>query len=548
MSAFTILQRVRQVSPPVDFGTIPGKPTDPAAWLRDAEQLYWHAASPSTAGSLSVARSADTFFNAFFAAYWRRLTGLRSLSLRLRLKGRFLVQLHRDSINGKEVLHSIKVTQGEDGFRFDFPAEGADLAGLRYSFSTVALDKTAEFLGGEWITSDPAPAPVRLTIAITTHNRQSFAEAAVRKILADPALTAEEVRLLVIDQSDESKLEHLHSDRCQVIHQRNLGGAGGFTRAMYEQAHRADDSWSTHLLLMDDDLHLETDSILRALRLAQYAVKPVILGGAMLDLITPTRLNCLGDFFTNEKGRHLISQHLGNLNAAHPDTLQKVSAPTPIDYCGWWFCLIPIETIRRLQLPYPLFIKADDIEYGLRAQAAGIPSQTIPGIGVWHLPFLLKQAPWVFCVEQYNHLILNGLSGLPELTETLRSHCIQVPLLMQMGQLDYAAARILAIEKYLLGWRYFRSRTAPDWVADLRSQLAKFQVARGTPQAPALEQEVQSRLQAIAAHSGAEIQAIFEEFRLRLPATRTAASWQLYLQSGNLLHLPDSALPAKPGT
>jgi len=539
MSEFTILQRVRQVSPPADYETIPGKPIDPAEWLRDAERLYWQPASSGNPANPSIALSADTFFNAFFAAYWRQLTGLRSLSLRLRLKGRFLVQLHRNSLQGKEVLHSVKATRGEDGFRFDFPAEGADLPGLRYNFSISALDKTAEFLGGEWITADPAPAPIRLTIAITTHNRPSFAEATVRKILADPALAAGEVRLLVIDQSDEAKLEHLQSERCRVIPQKNLGGAGGFARAMYEQAYRTNDSWSTHLLLMDDDLHIETDSILRALRLAQYAVKPVILGGTMLDLTLPACLPCLGDFFSNEKGYHRITQHLRNLNGAHPESLQQMSEPKPIDYCGWWFCLISMETIRRLQLPYPFFIKADDIEYGLRAKAAGIPSQTIPGIGVWHLPFGLKQAPWVYCVEQYNHLLVNALSGLSEVTEALRSHCFQTALLLKKGHLSFAAARIVAIEKFLLGWKYFRSRTAPDWIAALRSQLAKFDVAAGTPEAPGLEAELQERLRLLVLRFGAEIKPTVEAFHRRLPATRTTESWQPYFKSGNLLHLPE---------
>ena len=34
-------------------------------------------------------------------------------------------------------------------------------------------------------------------------------------------------------------------------------------------------------------------------------------------------------------------------------------------YGAWWFCCIPVTAIRRHGLPLPLFIRCDDVEYGM---------------------------------------------------------------------------------------------------------------------------------------------------------------------------------------
>ena len=39
-----------------------------------------------------------------------------------------------------------------------------------------------------------------------------------------------------------------------------------------------------------------------------------------------------------------------------------------VDYNGWWMCLIPTSIlIREIGLALPVFIKWDDVEYGIRA-------------------------------------------------------------------------------------------------------------------------------------------------------------------------------------
>ena len=75
----------------------------------------------------------------------------------------------------------------------------------------------------------------------------------------------------------------------RYLRQPNLGGAGGFTRGIFE-AVRNETAEGTNLLLMDDDVRLEPDTVLRVRALADRADQTVIVGGQMLNLLHPERL------------------------------------------------------------------------------------------------------------------------------------------------------------------------------------------------------------------------------------------------------------------
>jgi len=78
-----------------------------------------------------------------------------------------------------------------------------------------------------------------------------------------------------------------------------------------------------------------------------------------------------------------------------------------VDYNGWWMCLIPLDVVREIGLPLPLFIKWDDVEYGLRAKDAGHPTVTLPGAAVWHVAWGDKDdlVGWQSYFHERNRLI-----------------------------------------------------------------------------------------------------------------------------------------------
>ena len=559
MSTPILLQRIRfpalqPLSPSADpyFGA----GFDAAAWQGQVWQGYWRAGSGAAFApdGIRLARgavlSSDTYFNAFFAAYWRRQTTLRTLSLRLDLKGRFLVQIFRHTERGEaELLHAAKTAPGQEEFAHEITANGAIPDGLRFSFSLTALEDQAALCGGGWHPADVPAAPVRITVAITTYNRPEFVEKNVRALVDDPALAAEGVRVLLVDQSDEDKLGHLQSDRCRVLRQLNLGGAGGFGRAMYEAAFAeaafAGTEEATHLLLMDDDLQAETDSVLRVLRMAQFASGPAVLGGTMFDLYRPHVLVGQGEFFDRtEQGFHVYRQYLPNTEVDRPGALNAVAVPSSGGYCAWWFCLIPVAAIRQVGLPVPFFVRGDDIQYSFRLLAAGYPSSTVPGTGVWHVPFYSKGVPWVQWIEKYNLTVLNALIGPVELSCRFRQFVGEALMLVDRQQFRLAAAWVTALEEFVGGWDYFRARTFPAHMQQVRAELAAYpdegapDPRQWTPEQKQRVAALRPRLEKIVARFNAEGAAIQRGFAAKIPSAYSVEAWKPYLATGTLAHLP----------
>jgi galactofuranosylgalactofuranosylrhamnosyl-N-acetylglucosaminyl-diphospho-decaprenol beta-1,5/1,6-galactofuranosyltransferase len=76
-------------------------------------------------------------------------------------------------------------------------------------------------------------------------------------------------------------------------------------------------------------------------------------------------------------------------------------------------CLLPRAVLERVGLPLPLFIKWDDVEYGLRAREHGVPVVTLPGAAVWHMPWTVKDTSrdWQAFYLARNRLVAAALHG-----------------------------------------------------------------------------------------------------------------------------------------
>ena len=144
---------------------------------------------------------------------------------------------------------------------------------------------------------------------------------------------------------------------------------------------------SDYVLLPDDDAVSEPESILRAVQFEDYAVKPLLVGGAMFHLDNRTVLYTQGERINPSRMWNMPSAGLDyNFDFAAsplrdaPERHQRVDS----DYNGWWMCLIPVAVLREIGLSQPFFIKFDDIEFCLRARRHGCPTVCLPGVAVWH--------------------------------------------------------------------------------------------------------------------------------------------------------------------
>ncbi|MGH3631823.1 MAG: glycosyltransferase, partial [Sciscionella sp.] len=241
----------------------------------------------------------------------------------------------------------------------------------------------------------------------------------------------------------------------RYIQQPNLGGAGGFTRGLYEVAESGDEH--ANVFFMDDDVLLDPEIAVRLTAFANSTTRPCIVGGQMLNLLHPDQLLCSAEFSNLELMKPGQAAAGTKMNVDLLDT-NEYGEPNLQDrrldagYNGWWSCLIPAEVIHRVGYPLPLFFQWDDVEYGYRAHEHGIPTVTLPGAAVWHADFHWKDwDEWHRYFNLRNGLVTAALHtpfhGGAVATE-LGRRLLHYLLGMQYG---LAATLLKAIEDFMVG-------------------------------------------------------------------------------------------------
>ncbi len=391
--------------------------------------LYWRdprsdrgdapGVSSPAAGELRVADGAtlsfDTYFNGFFEAPWLRHTTLSSLNLEVTLAGKALLRVWRHALGRKTVVCECSV--GPGAIRLGVP-----LAAINFrqngvlSVELSAVYGPFSFLAGAWTTDDLPVEPAGLAAVFCTFNREADIGRVVASIGADPAVCARLARVIVVNQGrpDLGRAAQfadgadMLGERLRVIEQANFGGAGGFSRGMLTAL---DDPAVTHVVLLDDDLELEPDTLLRMAAFFTFCARDVVLGGHMLDLLHPTTLYEAGAVISEQDWGFLPQHYM--LDIATPDKLEQLSRPYPVHYAGWWCCGFPLSVLREHGMPLPCFIRGDDLEFGLRLHQRGVATVPMPGMAVWHEPFYLKLGGWQLYYETRNMLVAMSLHQLP---------------------------------------------------------------------------------------------------------------------------------------
>jgi galactofuranosylgalactofuranosylrhamnosyl-N-acetylglucosaminyl-diphospho-decaprenol beta-1,5/1,6-galactofuranosyltransferase len=430
-----------------------------------------------------------TYFNAFPASYWSRWTTVQAVTLRVRLAGAATIILYRSSAKGlSHPVETIDVAGDEpETIERTLPLTQF-IDGGWYWFDIVAGPRGTTLIEAEWAALAEPGTSGRISIGITTFNRPDFMAAQLRT-LGDAAEVLDLVdAIYVVDQGTDRASDHPDfpdaakkiADRLQVIEQGNIGGSGGFSRAMAETLSAGQ---SDYLLLLDDDISLDPEGIARAVAFADLARRPTIVGGHMFSLYDRSVLHAFGETVAPYKwwwgaAPHTKQGHdFGRRNLRHTPWLhRRVDA----DYNGWWMCLIPTRVIDEIGLALPAFIKWDDAEYGLRARKAGYPTVSMPGVAAWHVPWQDKNdaQDW----QAYYHLrnrVVTALLHSPydrggrlvaESAETQVQHLLSM-------QYSTAALRLLAIEDVLSGPEHLH-RDLQTKMRELRELRLQFSDAR----------------------------------------------------------------------
>ncbi len=424
-----------------------------------------------------------TYFNAFPASYWRRWTSLTSVTLRVRLSGACRIDVYRSKADGTIIHASGAAVSGEDRVvELDL-----DLTPFRdggwYWFDVTADDQLRIEEAG-WYADREPDRPGRLAVGICTYNRPVDCVAAVATIAADPVVSAELSAVVVADQGNRKVRDDVHfpdvaaalGDRLRIVEQGNLGGSGGFSRAMHEALRNTD---ATHILFLDDDVQLEADSLHRALTFSRFTADPMLVGGQMLALQDRSVLHTMGEVvdryqFLYRPAAYAVTAH--DFAEASLRQTPALHRRVDVDYNAWWMCLIPREAAEQLGLPLPLFIKWDDAEYGLRAGAAGFRTVTLPGAAIWHLAWTDKDdvSDWQAYFHARNRLIVASLHSPHKRGGGIVRSSIKADL-KHLLKMEYAAValHVKAYTDFLAGPSAVFP-ALPTALPDVRAQQASF--------------------------------------------------------------------------
>lgn len=345
--------------------------------------------------------SLHTYFNSFSCSQYRTWTRLLHAKAELDLFGHFKVSLWTDRA-GQNIQLSEQETEGSFELPFDFSNEEGD---CRYWLKLTALGENCRFTGGRYTTDCQANSG-RMAVVICTYQREAYVQKNLEELssalLASACPISREIEIFLVDngQTLTGKIEE--NDAIHLFPNKNLGGSGGFTRGMIEVLKRKERF--THVLLMDDDVVIEPNALFKTLqfmKLLRPEYQDLHLAGGMLTLETPCHQHEATARW--KKGRNLPNNQF-SLDTAVSLACNELNSPA--QYGAWWYLCMPVSVIRPDNLPLPLFIKCDDVEYGFR----NIRHITaLNGVGIWHKGFDAKYAPWLDYYNTRNILILDTL-------------------------------------------------------------------------------------------------------------------------------------------
>lgn len=364
-----------------------------------------------------------TYFNAFPASYWRRWTEFSSVRLTTRLRGHGSVIVYRSTAKGHVVrADSYRIdSDATETVTFDLPLKPF-IDGGWYWFDLEGGHGELVLEDASWGFETERVRSGRITIGITTFNRPDFCVPQLVNLASNPAVLDLIDEIVVVDQGSNKVVDDPGYEaaaaglgsKLRIIEQPNLGGSGGFSRAMNEAISMGA---SDYVLLLDDDVVCEMEGIIRAVAFADLVKTPSLVGGQMFSLYDRSVMHAYGESIAKYRwfwGPVAPSVHGHDFAKKSLRQTSWMHRRIDVDYNGWWMCLIPTQVIREIGLSLPMFIKWDDAEFGLRAGAAGYPTVTLPGVAVWHVPWTEKDdtLDWQAYFHERNRLV-SGLLHSP---------------------------------------------------------------------------------------------------------------------------------------
>ncbi|KEP74736.1 glycosyl transferase [Microbacterium sp. SUBG005] len=415
--------------------------------------------------------SFGTYFNAFPASYWQHWTAVRQVRLTVRTSGDATILVYRSNGGGTKQRVDTREVRGEaTESSFDLVLDQYSDGG--WIWFDVAADRAdAMFEGAEWTTEQEPVRAGKASIGITTYNKPDYCVETLTALADAPGALEVIDRVFLIDQgtdlvADQEGFPEVAGrlgETLNVVRQPNLGGSGGFARAMIETLAR---EGSDFVQLLDDDVRIEPESIRRSVVFGRYASVPTIVGAHMFDLLDRPKLHAWAEVVDDAPfmWRALFQERLPHdFSVANLRQTPLLHMRLDADYNGWWMCLIPTSILREIGLSLPAFIKWDDAEFCVRARDAGYPTVSVPGVALWHVSWLGKDdsIDWQAYFHARNRIVAALLHSRSPHGGTLIRHSRRVDLKhLMMMQYYPVELRHRALRDVLSGPEHMRENLA----------------------------------------------------------------------------------------
>ena len=424
-------------------------------------KLFFRGVEPADFSDDAVCVSAgselslETYFNAFSIGKWVKYTVLDNLYLYLEAKGDFEIKAYHAVSSAQKMYSTVReetaysLSKDKAGFIVKFQELFSE--GILY-ITIKAISDTVLYKGYYFSAIDEKLLnPVKFALGICTYKREKEVTENIKQILGSPLAHKMEVYIADNGQTLDSSIFDIN--KVHILPNPNLGGAGGFTRTMIEAMLYDKAKAFTHIIFMDDDITLFPPILERTfylLTLLKKEYEKALVGASMLLSDRPYLQQNCGCLALNRFVRPSIPNH-HFFDLRDQDAIAANEVLDPINYTGWYFTCIPASIINQNNLPMPLFIHNDDVEYGMRNNAYGLI--LINGIGVWHPAVENKGGFWISYYDTRNRFVVLFVNKVS--LGDLKHHLVELAkkFLLKIMQYQYQDASLIvsAMEDFLKG-------------------------------------------------------------------------------------------------
>jgi GT2 family glycosyltransferase len=331
----------------------------------------------------------DTYFNSCSVGKWFYYCDIEGIQLKIRYSGDFKFEVFYSDYGGEvctvRTLVSVGLKSDMDK-KSEYMYQIEPLySGVVYYRLTALCDKARLYSAVYDAVSSKPERNIAIALNICTYKREQFLMRNIRlleeKFLNEPSSPLYgRLKVFVTDNGSTLDCAAISDANIHVCHNPNVGGAGGFARGLIEIGKCRESDLITNVIFMDDDVRIEPEAVLRTYRLLKLLkdeYKNSFIAGAMLSLDKPYIQHENGALWNMGKCSFVNR----NLDLRNFENIVFNELEFQRDYAAWWYCCVPASVLKRDNLPIPLFIHEDDVEYSLRNAKHIL---TMNGIAIWH--------------------------------------------------------------------------------------------------------------------------------------------------------------------